>query len=56
MPGENISNAYLHIARTKCRTAERRLITMRRDYELADNIMSFMNRLSDWLFGEATKE
>ena len=56
MPGENISNAYLHIARAKCRTAERRLITMRRDYELADNIMSFMNRLSDCLFVEATKE
>lgn len=56
MPGENIPNAYLHVARAKCRTAERRLITMRRDYELADNIMSFMNRLSDWLFVEATKE
>lgn len=56
MPGENIINAYLHVARTRCRTAERRLITMRRHYEIADNIMAFINRLSDWLFVEATKE
>jgi cob(I)alamin adenosyltransferase len=56
MPGENLLNAYLHIARTKCRTAERRLVTMRRHYELADTMMAFMNRLSDWLFVEATKE
>ena len=56
MPGESIPNAYFHVARTKCRTAERRLITMRRQYELADNIMVFMNRLSDWLFVAATKE
>ncbi|WP_018464697.1 cob(I)yrinic acid a,c-diamide adenosyltransferase [Segatella paludivivens] len=55
-PGENLLNAYLHITRTKCRTAERRLVTMRRHYEIADNIMAFMNRLSDWLFVEATKE
>ncbi|MFW9608414.1 MAG: ATP:cob(I)alamin adenosyltransferase, partial [Prevotella sp.] len=44
------------VARTRCRTAERRLITMRRHYEIADNIMAFINRLSDWLFVEATKE
>ena len=56
MPGENMINAYLHVARTRCRTAERRLITMRRHYEIADNIMAFINRLSDWLFVEATKE
>ena len=56
MPGENMINAYLHVARTRCRTAERRLITMRRHYEIADNIMAFINRLSDWLFVEAAKE
>lgn len=53
MPGESILNAYLHVARTKCRTAERRLITMRRRYSLADTVMSFVNRLSDWLFVQA---
>ena len=56
MPGESILNAYLHVARTKCRTAERRLITMRNQYAIADNIMAFINRLSDWLFVEATKK
>ncbi|MBP6528329.1 MAG: cob(I)yrinic acid a,c-diamide adenosyltransferase [Prevotella sp.] len=56
MPGESILNAYLHVARTKCRTAERRLITMRHHYAIADNIMAFINRLSDWLFVEATKK
>lgn len=50
VPGESMLNAYLHYARTKARTAERRLWTMSRDYPLPGDFMKFMNRLSDYLF------
>lgn len=50
VPGETPLNAWLHVARTKCRTAERRLWTMNASYPLDPEIMKFVNRLSDYLF------
>ncbi len=55
VPGENFTNAYLHLARAKCRTAERRMWAMHQQYPLSAEIMQFMNRLSDYLFILATK-
>lgn len=40
----------LHLARTVTRRAERRLWTLHRQQTIADEIMSFMNRLSDVFF------
>lgn len=42
--------AQLHFARTVARRAERRLCTLHRQQDVADEIMCFMNRLSDLLF------
>ncbi len=49
-PGETMIGAALHLARTICRRAERRIITAvdgTRGYEL---IFHYVNRLSDLLF------
>jgi cob(I)alamin adenosyltransferase len=50
MPGENHASATLHVARTVCRRAERRLTTIARAYPLAERIPAYLNRLSDLLF------
>ncbi len=50
VPGDHLLNAYLHLARTKARTAERRLWTMHRSYTVDHRILQFFNRLSDYLF------
>lgn len=42
--------AQLHFARTVARRAERRLCTLRRQQAIANEIICFMNRLSDLLF------
>ena len=39
-----------HVARAQCRTAERRLWTVHRQYPLDESILRMMNRLSDYLF------
>lgn len=48
--------AQLHFARTVTRRAERRLCTLRRQQAIADEIMCFMNRLSDLLFVMTCRE
>lgn len=55
VPGKNMPNAFLHYARTKARTAERRMWFMNKMYPLPEVVMQFMNRLSDWLFCVAEK-
>ena len=50
VPGGSLLSAFLHYARAKARTCERRLWTLRRDYPLDERVMRLMNRLSDYLF------
>ena len=54
VPGANPVSAKLHIARTVCRRAERRLVSL--GGETAAAICPYMNRLSDLLFLLARKE
>ncbi|SFG20577.1 cob(I)yrinic acid a,c-diamide adenosyltransferase [Prevotella sp. KH2C16] len=56
VPGSSRQEAFLHVARTKARTAERRLWAVREWWPIADEVMKFMNRLSDYLFAVAEKE
>lgn len=56
VPGSSRQEAFLHVARTKARTAERRLWAVRESWPIADEVMRFMNRLSDYLFAIAQKE
>ena len=45
-----LPRGIVHVARAQCRTAERRLWAVHRQYPLDDSILRMMNRLSDYLF------
>jgi cob(I)alamin adenosyltransferase len=50
LPGGCRLNAELHLARTVCRRAERVLVALRRQEEVSDQSLRYLNRLSDALF------
>jgi cob(I)alamin adenosyltransferase len=50
LPGGGFVAAYLHLARTVCRRAERRLVTLAAHPPAADQNLPYLNRLSDALF------
>ena len=50
LPGGTKAAAYCHLARTVCRRAERKLITLARDEKVTAISLKYLNRLSDLLF------
>jgi cob(I)alamin adenosyltransferase len=50
LPGGGVLNAFLHQARTVCRRAERICWALRRVEPINDDLMVYVNRLSDHLF------
>jgi cob(I)alamin adenosyltransferase len=52
LPGGTPAGAYLHLARTVCRRAERMMVELRDSSEegVADAALKYVNRLSDFLF------
>ncbi len=50
LPGGGVLNAFLHQARTVCRRAERVLWAVKREEEIGDQVIIYINRLSDHLF------
>ena len=50
VPGGTPKAAALHVARTVCRRAERRVVTLSRDVEIPGIVVVYLNRLSDLLF------
>lgn len=52
LPGGTLAAAQLHLARTVCRRAERRLVTLVRQSAepIANDLVIYLNRLSDLLF------
>lgn len=50
VPGGTPKAAALHVARTVCRRAERRVIALMPAEELPDVVIVYLNRLSDLLF------
>ena len=50
VPGGSPKAAALHVARTVCRRAERRVIHLQRSVEIPPIVVVYLNRLSDLLF------
>jgi cob(I)alamin adenosyltransferase len=50
LPGGSEISAMIHIARSVCRRAEISLVDLMQSSELEPEILSYINRLSDWLF------
>jgi len=55
LPAGNPVVASCHIARTVCRRAERRMVTLSREVDVQPILVRYINRLSDYLFVLARK-
>ena len=50
LPGGSVASSYLHLARTVCRRAERRMISLSDSEIVNPHAIAYANRLSDFLF------
>lgn len=50
LPGGHAGAAHLHLARTVCRRAERRVLSLSDHAPVRDGVLVYLNRLSDLLF------
>lgn len=50
LPGGSPAAAWLHLARTVCRRAERSVVTLIAVERVNENVLIYLNRLSDFLF------
>ena len=50
IPGGSKSAAHLHICRTICRRAERKVVELKETVNTVENILIYLNRLSDLFF------
>ena len=55
IPGGSRASAVCQICRTVCRRAERRILALAESCDVDDNVIAFVNRLSDYLFVLARK-
>jgi cob(I)alamin adenosyltransferase len=55
LPGGHPIVSYTHIARNVCRRAERYAIRLYEDSKFSDQVLQYLNRLSDYLFMLARK-
>jgi cob(I)alamin adenosyltransferase len=53
LPGGSEAAARLHLVRTICRRAERLAVELARNNSVRAIIVTYLNRLSDWLFVQA---
>lgn len=50
LPGGSQAAALLHLARTVCRRAERRVVELAHEAQVEEEVIVYLNRLSDLLF------
>ena len=50
LPGGNNAVSFCHIARTVCRRAERRAYKLSAEVPVLDQVLKYLNRLSDYLY------
>ncbi len=53
VPGSGKKSGYLHVCRTICRRAERRIITLESHSEVDPLLIKYVNRLSDLIYALA---
>jgi len=53
LPGGSEPAALLHVCRTVCRRAERRIVALSKEQECPDEARKYVNRLSDYFFSAA---
>ena len=50
LPGGSTISSLLHVCRTVCRRAERRVVTLSKNEEINEHVLRYINRLSDLFF------
>lgn len=50
VPGTSSGSAALHVSRTICRRAERRILSLKKQDDVSEILIKFVNRLSDVLY------
>ena len=50
LPTGDLLTSYIHIARSVCRRAERSLVALNATENIHENILIYINRMSDYLF------
>jgi cob(I)alamin adenosyltransferase len=50
LPGGSLAAAHLHVARTVCRRVERLVVALRESDDATTALITYLNRLSDFLF------
>lgn len=50
VPGSGKASGHLHLCRTVCRRAERRIITLQGQVEIDPKVVKYVNRLSDFIY------
>ncbi|MEI7828255.1 MAG: cob(I)yrinic acid a,c-diamide adenosyltransferase [Prolixibacteraceae bacterium] len=50
LPGGSNTVSYCHLARTVCRRAERRVCQLAKEVPIPNDLIKYLNRLSDYLF------
>ncbi|BBH24935.1 Cob(I)yrinic acid a,c-diamide adenosyltransferase [Paenibacillus baekrokdamisoli] len=53
LPGGSEVSALLHVCRTVCRRAERRVVTLSGELPINGDVLKYINRLSDYFFAAA---
>jgi cob(I)alamin adenosyltransferase len=56
LPGGTSASAHAHLARTVCRRAEREVVALTHEESMDSVVLTYLNRLSDWLFALARAE
>lgn len=56
LPGGGEGAAYAHWARTVCRRAEREIVALSSEVDVRPEVLTYINRLSDWLFSLSRAE
>ena len=50
LPGGSKGASYIHLARTLCRRAERKIVSLKKSVDINSDILIYLNRLSDLFF------